>query len=205
MYCELFAPQVKNAEVGNIYSRFSFNTSNSSALAWQCDQRSSRGSRHPSHEEGDEVNDLMNAAFTTLMVTIIWSENIDLSQLFCGIEILPKINLNWKGKFLIQNKYIGNANFQLKTHFVCLYNISTSQKFNTMHSLYPTLKYSLSFSPQMRCQTSLIWIFALNLSFILLLGRISIPQKSCDRSIFSLHMKSKSRAVTDFPWINTPV
>ena len=120
----------------------------------------------------------------------MWNEKIYLSQLFCQLRTLPKININWKWMFSTKDKCIEKDDFLLKTHFVRLYNVFISQKVITIPSLYPPLKYILSFYPQMRCRNSFIWIFALHFHCIRNYDRISNWQKSCDGSIFSLHMFS---------------
>ena len=110
------------------------------------------------------------------------------SQLFCQLRTLPKININWKWRFSTKDKCIEKDDFLLKTHFVWLYNVFISQKVITIPSLYPPLKYILSFYPQMRCRNSFIWIFALDFHCIHNYDRIRNWQKSCDGSIFSLHI-----------------
>ena len=118
----------------------------------------------------------------------IWSQKVELSQVFCEILTLPKSNINWKENYSIENKFIGEDDFRWKIQFVCLYNISILQEVNTIPSLYPPLKWTLPFYPRMRCQISFTWIFALKFHFILILSWMSISQKTCDSSTFWLHI-----------------
>ena len=70
----------------------------------------------------------------------IWSQKVELSQVFCEILTLPKININWQENYSFEDKCIGEDDFRWKTQFVCLYNISTLQEVNTVPPLHPPLK-----------------------------------------------------------------
>ena len=56
----------------------------------------------------------------------------------------PKINIDSKWNFWIKNKWIVKVNFE-QTNLLCLYNISISQKVNTLPSLHYFLEYTLVF------------------------------------------------------------
>ena len=130
---------------------------------------------------------------------------IDLSQLFCELRTLPELHINWKWKFSNKQNCIGKDHFQSKTYFVCMCNISISQKVNTIPPLYPLFKWSVPFDPQIRCRISVIWLFALHFHFICNSGRVLNSQKSCGRSMFSLHMKYKNRVVSKKTPIQYPL
>ena len=118
----------------------------------------------------------------------IWSEKIDLSQLFCGIEILPKSN--------IKERFSANIHINEVWHLICGendrlyfkvgYNECIVLNFCDVEMLYRHTK--CVFNWKLAFPMYLFWIKNFPFQFILILGTISIPQKSCDRSIFSLHM-----------------
>ena len=91
----------------------------------------------------------------------MWSKKIDLPQLFCELRTLPELHINWKWKFSNKQNCIGKDHFQSKTYFVCMCNISISQKVITIPPLYPLFKWSVPFDPQIRCRISFIWLFAI--------------------------------------------
>ena len=62
----------------------------------------------------------------------MWSEKVELSHIYRGLTPLSKINRKWKCEFSITAKSIEKVNFELETHFMCLYTIPILQKVITM-------------------------------------------------------------------------
>ena len=116
-----------------------------------------------------------------------WSEKIDLSQLFCEIRCLPKLHTKWK--------YSAKIDMNEIWHLICGQNWTLYFKggyseglvitFYDMEMLHKHTTYVLDSKLSFPVQLFLIGNF--HFQFILILGRHLISQKSCDRSIFSLH------------------
>ena len=118
----------------------------------------------------------------------IWSEKVDLSQLFCEIRCLPELHIKW--------------NFSAKTHIneiwhlICGSNRTLHLKggysggivmtFCGMEMLQIHTKYVFDWKLSFPMQLFLFENF--HFQFILILGRVLISQKTCDNSTFSLHV-----------------
>lgn len=117
----------------------------------------------------------------------IWNEKIESSQLFCEIVTLSEININWKWRLSIEDKLIGKDNFSI-INTLCI----SLQHFYNAESHYYTFvassfeTYSLIVSTN-EILNFIYLIFFAAFHFILILGRVTISQKSSDDSIFSHH------------------
>ena len=117
-----------------------------------------------------------------------WSEKIDLPQLFCELRTLPELHIKWKSSTKshineIRHLICGsNGTLHLKRG----YSGGIVMTFCDMEMLHIHIKYVFDWKWSFPMQFCSFENF--RFQFICNSGRVLNSQKSCGRSIFSLHM-----------------